>query len=563
MEEEGWEEEEEYSRGGRRRRMMCIYRACRSIKKRENSLLYNALRSIYEDSVFVSEISGIWPDLPLIANLRCGLWYSSRFDATCYFKSTDGHTNNCSFSTSRLNLHTAQIAGQKGGCIIVDSARKGKRFPDSMSKTIPIWACVLNRSIHNHRLRHRRQNNKSLDSKEEEERDSSTTCLLLPNCETKEEEKEDCISPCCWDCDLHLPLWVPNTEKSAIEDRLDEWTKQLEACGADIASLASLLKKPLRPLWISQNTLIWLNQVPHPDSWDFTPIILVSASQPNGTIQHRTNSNFSWRYIPGAGDDEESWARGLSPTLFWKHAFHLIDSGPDPCNHKVSEIVEKERVYHAHRGQFSPQVTVEKPNNLSTSNCQLLNSQLMDSSMSIQSSMGGCSISWIGSTNIAVGTTFHVENISDGVDCVLNCDSKSISFCSSSSDAYLHLPILTSKVDRFSLLNSLPLAINFVKPNLSKQKKLLVCCHDGQDISICVCLAILTALFNERGSFDAGNSFRGTSITKWEMRKRLVFLCKFAVNAQPSRGNLKQVFAFLCREKDSWPSAAHGGIIEI
>lgn len=43
------------------------------------------------------------------------------------------------------------MVGQKGGCIIVDSTRRGKRFPDSMSKTIPIWTCVLNRSIHNYR----------------------------------------------------------------------------------------------------------------------------------------------------------------------------------------------------------------------------------------------------------------------------------------------------------------------------------------------------------------------------------------------------------------------------
>jgi hypothetical protein len=89
---------------------LSIYKAARSIKKRDNSL-YNALRSIYQDSVFVSEISQLWPQLPLLANLRCGLWYSSNFHSTCYFKSTDGHTNNCSFSTSRLNLHVAHLAG--------------------------------------------------------------------------------------------------------------------------------------------------------------------------------------------------------------------------------------------------------------------------------------------------------------------------------------------------------------------------------------------------------------------------------------------------------------------
>lgn len=37
--------------------------------------------------------------------------------------------------------------------MIVDSTRKGKRFPDSMSKTIPIWTCVLNRAIWNYRVK--------------------------------------------------------------------------------------------------------------------------------------------------------------------------------------------------------------------------------------------------------------------------------------------------------------------------------------------------------------------------------------------------------------------------
>lgn len=52
------------------------------------------------------------------------------------------------------------------------------------------------------------------------------------------------------------------------------------------------------------------------------------------------------------------------------------------------------------------------------------------------------------------------------------------------------------------------------------------------------------------GSFDGGKSFVGKNITKWEMRRQLVFICKFAVNARPSRGNLKQVFGFLSRERE-------------
>lgn len=31
--------------------------------------------------------------------------------------------------------------------IIVDSTRRGKRFPDALSKTIPIWCSVINRAL--------------------------------------------------------------------------------------------------------------------------------------------------------------------------------------------------------------------------------------------------------------------------------------------------------------------------------------------------------------------------------------------------------------------------------
>lgn len=53
------------------------------------------------------------------------------------------------------------------------------------------------------------------------------------------------------------------------------------------------------------------------------------------------------------------------------------------------------------------------------------------------------------------------------------------------------------------------------------------------------------------GCFDDGESFSKTCITKLEMRQRLIYICKFAVNARPSRGNLKQVFNFLNRGSSS------------
>lgn len=216
-----------------------------------------------------------------------------------------------------------------------------------------------------------------------------------------------------WDCSLHLPLWVSETEKTLIQDRLEGWTMSLEDSGADIASLALLLRKPLRPLWISQKTLIWLNEVAEYDSWDFTPIILVSASSSSSMYQQRTTSEFSWNYIPGAGDDEESWARGLSPFLFWNHAYDLISSGPDFCNQKVAEIVEKDRVYRAQRGSNAPQVSVKTSRSLVNSNQYSSEETLdleipsvdRDNKFSSSSKCDNPAMFWIGSTNVAVGST--------------------------------------------------------------------------------------------------------------------------------------------------------------
>ncbi|GAB4852655.1 hypothetical protein Ancab_016870 [Ancistrocladus abbreviatus] len=508
---------------------LSIYKAARSIKKKQNSTLYNALRSIYEDSIFVGEIFQLWPELPLVANLRCGLWYSSKFHSTCYFKSTDGHNNNWSFNTSRLNLHVALLAAQKGGCIIVDSTRKGKRFPDSMSKTIPIWACVLNWSIQNY-------------------------CNMMDMVPVKDTESNtcnanaECTKPVSldWDCSLHLPLWVSKTEKASIEARLEGWIRQLEASGADIASLAASLKKPLRPLWISQKSVIWLNEVPDHDSWDFTPIILVSASSSSSVFQQRTSSQFSWTYIPGAGDDEESWARGLTPNLFWNHAYDLINLGPDLCNQNVAEIVEKDRVYRAQRGQNAPQVTIKPQKCLESSDQPSSVESLQIEHLNLKYDGGSptedCKLFWLGLTNISVGTT---QLGAPEVDCILNCDKEML--MSNPSHVYLHLPIMNSKYDRFSLLSNLPSAVDFARSNLTRGKTLLVCCHDGEDISICVSLVILISLFDDQGLFDNGRSFKETQITKWEMRRRLVFVCKYVTNARPSRGNLKQVYSFLNR----------------
>jgi tRNA A64-2'-O-ribosylphosphate transferase len=80
-----------------------------------------------------------------------------------YFKSTDGHFGKWAFNLRRANLHLLDAIIQCGGCvlktifieylitplriILVDSTRSGKRFPDALSKTVPIWCAVINLAV--------------------------------------------------------------------------------------------------------------------------------------------------------------------------------------------------------------------------------------------------------------------------------------------------------------------------------------------------------------------------------------------------------------------------------
>ena len=58
--------------------------------------------------------------------------------------------------------------------------------------------------------------------------------------------------------------------------------------GAQLEGLAATLAKPLRCLWVSQQSRIWLNQVADLRDLPFTPLVLVSASDPAASHAHHT-----------------------------------------------------------------------------------------------------------------------------------------------------------------------------------------------------------------------------------------------------------------------------------
>ena len=107
--------------------------------KRSNLRITNRLHSIHADATFVASVAKAFHPLPLIANERCGSWYipsspgsaiqgraspvtttttssdACRKAGSAYFKSTDGHHGEWSFSLRRLNLQILDLVGEGGG----------------------------------------------------------------------------------------------------------------------------------------------------------------------------------------------------------------------------------------------------------------------------------------------------------------------------------------------------------------------------------------------------------------------------------------------------------------
>lgn len=257
------------------------------------------IQSIHADAGFVEHLcsSTFESRLPVFANLRNGAWYTN--SEGCYFKSTDGHVNHPTFAARRLNIQVLEAACAAarskvavsffpelytGGVVLVDATRRGKRFPDSFSRTVPIWCFVLNQ-IAGHT-----------------------------------------------DSVLDLPPWVPKSEYSALASRFEEWKALVPAPALDVIRSAMAELPPLRPVWVCcDGTQNWLVEARDTDvtlpaedtEAPCVPIVCLSASV---AINADTEREFrqSWRYIPGAGDDHEMWASDLNPLMFWRYRKELV-----------------------------------------------------------------------------------------------------------------------------------------------------------------------------------------------------------------------------------------------
>lgn len=255
--------------------------------KKHNLKISNRLNSIKKDSDFVTKVASSY-GLPLVANERCGSWYipPELKVGSAYFKSTDGHFGQWSFSLRRLNLQVFNVLEKYGGCIIVDSTRRGKSMPDALSKTVPIWCCVFNR-------------------------------LLFGS------------------GDLSTPMdVVGESEHAQIDARLDNLLEGAKNLNLDLDTLRQKLDcKPIHVYWQRPG-----DEMPEVGDIDERRNLIVLCTASNQT-SHETSATSE--YVQGAADDPESWSLGLDASLFWQHQEELLSASEDDLPRVISQIVEQ------------------------------------------------------------------------------------------------------------------------------------------------------------------------------------------------------------------------------
>lgn len=299
----------------------------RRVHKLESGIL-NRIKSILDDHQWLqASVLPLYQKLPVFTNLRAGTWYMDA-QHECYFKSTDGHVGTWAFSSGRLNLSIAAAAANHGGAVLVDITKYGKRFPDSLARTVPIWACILNHVVF------------------------SDSSVLLPSIR-----------------DL-LPSWIPASEASEITRRLPGLITAIPSPvkHAISSALKPVLSKPLVTKFICQpsvhhddaegegdgiDLLLSGSSPPPPSSSSaaastsaaaapldpsFASIICVSASRMVPDSGDVRSAHAGWSYVQGAGDDAETWAHGpnmaghrplLTPGMLWSHTAELLAARSD------------------------------------------------------------------------------------------------------------------------------------------------------------------------------------------------------------------------------------------
>jgi tRNA A64-2'-O-ribosylphosphate transferase len=430
-----------------RHRLLSISRDSEFIQER-------MLAALHDDSWTKKE----WPWIP---NKHCGSWYLPQTSlSSCYFKSTDGHVGTYAISLKRLNLPLLELLHQHGGCYLVDSSVR-KTIPDSFSRTLPIWACVINRIVQKYRR----------------EFDATTA-------------EED------WDTNVYTPASMVSPEEHLEISELIESRVHLlyqSKAVVDPKHLVQLVTKPLRATWVSNGRQhqatafdIKNNQVGSENFFTIVccnPSFYSEESKSNISIkreiQWTSDDNhgdnvMGYYYTPGAADDQETWARRLTPAIFFDHKEKLTNPSltEDETDALIDTLVEEQRQSDIGNGDIG--------NDDSCSN----NSMNFDK-------VGALNL-WIGSRRSG-----RPPECWDHFEAILNVTENEYPDMSESTKEqqkrcfYLQLAVAEGKRDRTELERLLPVGLVFLIHHLQQGRRALVHCAQGKDRSVAVVLALV------------------------------------------------------------------------
>lgn len=411
----------------------------------------------------------------------------------------------------------------------MDATRSAtKRFPDALSKTVPIWAAVLNWAIADHR-----------------ECGGGTT---EPG----------------WRDGVSLPAWVGANEAAMIDAAVPGWAAALAELQPGIPALSAALRRPLRPLWISRSSPLWA--LPSVAELPFTPLVCVSASAPlTGHGQRCASSQLeegdalpcSFSYVPGAGDDEETWARGLSAEGFWQNSEQLLRAaGTGGLMDAVDAVAAGVR----HRTPPALSAVATGLHDLPPAGLRTL---APDAGALTAPSLPAGGMRWVGQSRLGCASFAalrHRDDLWARADAlIVCCETEGAAAVKDlaappSADAWLYAPVLRGKVAKTSLLTALPAAFAFAGPHLQAGRSVLVLCEDGLERSPALLLALLAGCCEELPGGAEGASPGVTAlppgsprltVTKQSLRRWLALLSAHHPDARPTRALIKQVYAFL------------------
>ena len=520
---------------------LSVSAASRAARRSGAAGLYDRLRSCEADARFVGEVlRGVpaYRRLLVAPNLRCGAWYRPAGGWTlepAHFKSTDGHTGHWAFSTSRLNLHVALAAAARGGAALVDATTRGKSFPDALTKTVPMWCAVLNaalRKLATEELAARGQ-------QQQQQQQQQQRCEVDAMGAGAERVPDFPAAGDDWDVAVHLPPWIPASEVAQIGARVDGWADELLAvCGGLLAPLAAgprALRRPLRCLWVGQRSIIIKNVHHGGDEGGlarlpFTPILCVSASMPvssGATAATKAlqaaggadGAEDAWRYMPGAGDDEECFARlsgggALTASLFWENVDEILAGDRAHCHDVVTRLV---REHGSARG-----------------GCGGFGSAAADTALHA-----------VGETGLLLGSAAGAsrQDVWRHTDAVLCVGAAAARLpppplpAQQASQAVHNIAMKDTKSDRTSLRSAVPRALEVLRCWMrAGKRRCLVYCDTGSDV--CACIAIAAALtLRLRGIEDIGDGFAADP--KAGLKRAAAAVSMLCPASRPSRSNLK------------------------